>query len=88
MMTLHNLLTSKKIFLFIQHSQAGGCKIICQHDYPTITWTKGKPEAQQHPQHWFMTHVIRAEKDPAKDWTGVQKSLNQGWCNYSNNNKQ
>jgi hypothetical protein len=35
--TLHELLTSKRIFSFIQHSRSGGCKIICQHDDPTIT---------------------------------------------------
>jgi hypothetical protein len=79
MMTLRNLLTSKEIFSFIQHSQAGGCKIICQHDDPTIIQTKGKPEVQQHPQHWFTTHVIRAEKDPAKwlDWS--KKKFEQRW---------
>jgi hypothetical protein len=68
--TLCKLLTSKEIFSFIQHSHAGGCKIICQHDDPTIIWTKGKPEAQQHPQQWFTTHVIGAEKEQAErlDW--------------------
>jgi hypothetical protein len=68
--TLRELLTSKKIFSFIQHSQAGGCKIICQHDDPTMFRSKGKPEAQQHPRQWFTIHVIGADKEPAErlDW--------------------
>jgi hypothetical protein len=36
-LTLRKLLTSKRIFSFIQHSRSGGCKIICQHDDPIIT---------------------------------------------------
>jgi hypothetical protein len=67
--TLYNLLTSKTIFTFIQHSQVGGCKIICQHDDPTIIHSKGKVETQ-HPHTWFTTNTIGVDKDLTEqpDW--------------------
>jgi hypothetical protein len=69
--TLHELLTSKRIFSFIQHSWSGGCKIICQHNDPTITRSKSKSKTSQHPRAWFTSHVIGVEKEPgeALDWT-------------------
>jgi hypothetical protein len=69
--TLQELLTSKKIFAFIHNSQSGGCKIICQHNDPTIIRSKGKSEAQPQPCVWFTTHIIGAEKDLTEqlDWT-------------------
>jgi ABC-type proline/glycine betaine transport system ATPase subunit len=70
-LTLHKLLTSKTTFSFIQHSQSGGCKIICQLDDPTITQSKTKSETSQHPRAWFTSHVIGAEKEPVErlDWS-------------------
>jgi hypothetical protein len=77
--TLQDLLTSKKIFTFIQHSWSGGCKIICQHNDPTIIWSKGKSEAQQHPCVWFTTHKIGAEKDPAEQLNWSTKKFEPRW---------
>jgi hypothetical protein len=50
-------------------SQAGGCKIICQHDDPTIIHSKGKSE-KQHPRAWFLANIIGVDKDQSEqlDW--------------------
>jgi hypothetical protein len=40
-LTLCDLLTSKNVFTYIQHSRAGGWKIICHHNKPTIIHSKG-----------------------------------------------
>jgi hypothetical protein len=79
-MTLHTLLASKKIFAFIQQSQAGGCKIICQHDDPTIICSKGKSD-KQHPCAWFSANIIGVDKDQLEqlDWNTKKFEL---WWTY------
>jgi hypothetical protein len=67
--TLRDLLSSKKIFTFIQHSRSGGCKIICQYDEPTIIRSKGRTETLN-VREWFSANIIRTNTDPAGrlDW--------------------
>jgi hypothetical protein len=65
---LQDLLTANKIFAFIQHSRQGGCKIICQHDDPTISNLKPKA-ATTHPRTWFTTNIIRQDTTDSLDWT-------------------
>jgi hypothetical protein len=63
-----DLLTANKIFAFIQHSRQGGCKIICQHDDPTISLLKSKPAATN-PWTWFTTNTIGLGTTDSLDWT-------------------
>jgi hypothetical protein len=65
---LRDLLTANKIFAFIQHSRQGGCKIICQHDDPTISPLKPKA-ATTHPRTWFITNIIGQDTTDSLDWT-------------------
>jgi hypothetical protein len=74
--TLHALLASKKIFAFIQQSQAGGCKIICQHDNPTIIRSKGKSD-KQHPCARFSANIIGVDKDQSEQLDWNTKTSNQ-----------
>jgi hypothetical protein len=67
-LNLCDLLTANKIFAFIQHSQQGGCKIICQYDDPTISPLKSKPAATN-PQAWFTTNIIGSGTTDSLDWT-------------------
>jgi hypothetical protein len=72
--TIRDLLSSKKIFTFIQHSQSGGCKIICQYDEPTIIWSKGRTE-MLNVREWFSTEPIQTQQSV---WIGIPRNSNQG----------
>jgi hypothetical protein len=65
---LQDLLTAKKIFATIQHSQQGGCKIICQHNDLTISPLKPKAAATN-PRTWFTTNIIGEDTTECLDWT-------------------
>jgi hypothetical protein len=73
--------SSPEIFTFIQNSWAGGCKIICQYDKPTIISSKGQTETLN-VREWFTTNIIGASTNPALEpaptqqnvWTGTPRN--------------
>jgi hypothetical protein len=73
--TLCDLLMANKIFAFIQHSKQGGCKILCQHNDPTIICLKTKAAAT-HPQEWFSTNIVGMGTTDTLDWS--TKNSNPG----------
>jgi hypothetical protein len=77
----------QKIFTFIQHSRAGGCKIICQYDGPTIILSKGRTETLN-VREWFTTNVTGINTNPAEQLDWNTKKFEPRWSfKLETNNK-